>query len=59
MDKNKMMTGLAQEAYKKGIFNGTWLYPVGEDEFGQKNDWQTLRFGENRIYYDDMICRRI
>ena len=26
MDKNKMMTELAQEAYKKGIFNGTWLY---------------------------------
>ena len=35
------------------------LYPVGEDEFGQKNDWRTLRFVENSICYDDMTCRRI
>ena len=35
------------------------LYPVGEDEFGIKDDWRTFRFGENCICYDDMTCRYI
>ena len=35
------------------------LYPVGEDEFGQKSDWRTLRFVENTVCYDDMTYRRI
>ena len=35
------------------------LYQVGENEFGRKDNWQILRFGENCIYYDDMTCRRL
>ena len=35
------------------------LYPVGEAEFGFKDDWRTLRFGDDCVCYDDVTCGRM
>ena len=55
MDKNAMMEKLARDAYKKGSFNGTWLYAengaiVSKGAFGFRDAENKLPVQEDTIF---------
>lgn len=55
MDKRAIMEALAEKAYKKGGFNGTWLYAengeiVSKGAFGWRDAENTLPMEENTIF---------
>ncbi len=35
------------------------LYPIGENEFGIKNEWMTFTFSDTGVTYDGRTCKKV